>query len=342
MEILKSEKKLCHNCMQVHDVKIVRQEESEWFKGEEVSFPSVFEYCSNVDGFIETEEMIRTNNLAMKDAYRKKVGLLTSDEIISIRKQYGISQKGFSELLNWGRTTITRYENHQVQDSAHDAILRKLAKDPKWFIEILEKEKHKLEEKTYLKYLEKARKVYSKMGNQYLTASIEAYYARFQDQEIKGCVELDTEKVVEMINYSASRIRYLHKVKLMKLLWYSDMLHYKTHGKSISGLVYSALPMGPVPEKHDCLIELEGVHCNQDSNNGKMRYSFRAAPGFKPAILQSSEMEIMDRVIARLRSMPTNELINRSHGESAYIKAKASSPISFGEAENLSMDFPVP
>ena len=175
-----------------------------------------------------------------------------------------------------------------------------------------------------------------------MTASIEAYYARFQDQEIKGCVELDTEKVVEMINYSASRIRYLHKVKLMKLLWYSDMLHYKTHGKSISGLVYSALPMGPVPEKHDCLIELEGVHCNQDSNNGKMRYSFRAAPGFKPAILQSSEMEIMDRVIARLRSMPTNELINRSHGESAYIKAKASSPISFGEAENLSMDFPVP
>ncbi len=56
------------------------------------------------------------------------MGLLTSDEIIKIREKYGISQKEFSEVLGWGgRATITRYENHQVQDRVHDDVLKKLA-----------------------------------------------------------------------------------------------------------------------------------------------------------------------------------------------------------------------
>lgn len=51
-----------------------------------------------------------------------------------------------------------------------------------------------------------------------------------------------------MINYLAAKVESLHKVKLMKMLWYSDYLHYKRNGVSISGLVYRALPMGAVPK----------------------------------------------------------------------------------------------
>lgn len=31
-------------------------------------------------------------------------------------------------LLGWGGKTITRYESHQVQDKAHDTILKKSIK----------------------------------------------------------------------------------------------------------------------------------------------------------------------------------------------------------------------
>ena len=134
MKKIKSQKKLCLVCMEEHGVDTVKVIDNEVFKNEEVSFYATYEYCSNADEYLETEEMIKINSLSMKDAYRKKMGLLTSGEIISIREKYGVSQKDFSEVLDWGRATITRYENHQVQDRAHDDVLRKIDSDPKWFL----------------------------------------------------------------------------------------------------------------------------------------------------------------------------------------------------------------
>ena len=115
--------------------------DKEIYKGEEVSFDAIYEYCINTDEYSETEVMIRANSLAMKDTYRKKIGLLTSKEIISIRIKYHMSQKDFSAILDWGKAIITRYENHQVQDRVHDDIMRKVDTDPKWFLEFLERDK---------------------------------------------------------------------------------------------------------------------------------------------------------------------------------------------------------
>ncbi|BEP30324.1 type II toxin-antitoxin system MqsA family antitoxin [Helicovermis profundi] len=136
MKKIKSEKKLCLICMEEHEVDTVEVIDNEIYKGEEVEFKSIYEYCFHADEYLETEEMIKANSLSMKDAYRKKVGLLTSSEIINIREKYGVSQKDFSEILDWGRATITRYENHQVQDRAHDDVLRKIDSDPKWFLDV--------------------------------------------------------------------------------------------------------------------------------------------------------------------------------------------------------------
>jgi len=143
VKVLKREEKLCLICMQEHVVDIVKVTDTELFKGEEVSFMAIYEYCSNADEILETEEMIKKNSLAMKDAYREKAGLLTSEEIEKIREKYGLSQKDFSVILDWGRSTVTRYENHQVQDRAHDDVLRKVDADPKWFLEILERSKER-------------------------------------------------------------------------------------------------------------------------------------------------------------------------------------------------------
>ena len=68
---------------------------------------------------------MQENDMRLKDAYRESEGLLTSAEIVAIRKQYGITQKDLCILLGWGSKTITRYESHQVQDRAHDTILKR-------------------------------------------------------------------------------------------------------------------------------------------------------------------------------------------------------------------------
>ena len=81
MKVMKSERKLCLICMEEHEVKTIEVEDKEIYKGIEVEFDAIYEYCSNSDELLETEEMIKMNSLSMKDAYRKKMLLLTSIDI---------------------------------------------------------------------------------------------------------------------------------------------------------------------------------------------------------------------------------------------------------------------
>ena len=167
MKLLKKEMKKCASCMEDHEVEIVEVEESGTFKGEKVNFIAVYEYCSNTEEYFETEEMMRTNSLAQKDAYRSKVGLLTSLEIRLIREKYDIGQKDFAEVLGCGQATIARYETQQIQDRAHDNILRKIDADPKWFLEMLEHAKNKIRTK-YAHYYKVAFELLSKKRAPYI------------------------------------------------------------------------------------------------------------------------------------------------------------------------------
>lgn len=58
------------------------------------------------------------------DAYRKKVGLLTSLEIRSRRKLLGMSQDDFADYLGVGKASVRRWELGQVQEQAMDNLMR--------------------------------------------------------------------------------------------------------------------------------------------------------------------------------------------------------------------------
>ena len=338
MNKIKSETKLCLICMEEHEVQTVLVVDTEDFKDEKVSFNANYEYCSHADEYLETEYMIKVNSLAMKDAYRAKVGLLTSQQIIAIRDKYKVSQKAFSEILDWGKATITRYENHQVQDRAHDDVLRKIDSDPEWFLQLLTRAKAKISEKPYIKYQEVANNEFRRMKNQYLMNSIQALYASFIDDIITGGVELNLNKVVEIINYYALKVTSLHTVKLMKMLWYGDSLSYKRSGKSITGLVYKAYPMGAVPEGYEQILDLEGIEFEPilyDFNH--IGYKFHVAKYFQIKGLAPEEVNILDTIIAEVGDLNSTEIINKMHDEDAYKYTDKNCIIPFSYAEKLSI-----
>jgi len=338
MNRIKSEKKLCLICMEVHEVETVEIIETEIFKDEKISFTATYEYCSVADEYLETEEMIKANSLAMKDAYRKKTGLLTSREIIMIREKYGVSQKDFSEILGWGRATITRYENHQVQDRAHDDILRKIGSDPKWFLEILKRSKERISEKAFNKYYHEASEQFKKSRNQYLIDSIQAIYADLEDEILTGKTRLNLTKVVEMINYLASNVVNLHKVKLMKMLWYSDNLHFKRKGVSISGLAYRALPMGAVPEGYEQIVLLDGVKYETMWYEDNIGYKFYPAPGFEIKELTQDEIKTLNDVIRQVGNLNTEEIVHKMHEEKAYRCTDSNCIIPYSFAKELTIN----
>lgn len=71
METVKKEKKLCLICMEEHEVQTVILEDIEDFKGEEVSFDAIYEYCTYADEYLEIEDMIKLNSLSLKEAYKE-------------------------------------------------------------------------------------------------------------------------------------------------------------------------------------------------------------------------------------------------------------------------------
>ena len=323
--------------MEEHEIQTVIMKDTEEFKGESVSFEAVYEYCDQTDELLEIEDFIKQNSLAMKDAYRETVNLLTSEEIVAIRSKYNVSQKDFSKILDWGRATITRYENHQVQDRAHDDVLRKIDSDPKWFLQMLERSKDDLSVRAFGKYYEAASEQFNNTQNQYLMDSIHARYAGFHDEEITGGVALDLNKVVEIINYYASKVSSLHKVKLMKMLWYGDYLNYKRNDRSITGLVYRSLPMGAVPEGADQILNLDGIKY-EEVHYDHIGYRFYPVEDFVITSLTDNDIKTLDTVINEVGDLNSKEIIEKMHNEDAYKLTGAKCVIPFTYAEKLSIN----
>lgn len=55
------------------------------------------------------------------------------------------------------------------------------------------------------------------------------------------------EKLIEAISYFVKSTKYCGTLKLFKLLYWLDYHYFRETGKSVTGLEYFALPMGPVP-----------------------------------------------------------------------------------------------
>ena len=341
METLKTENRLCLSCMEVHDVLTVRVKETTIFKGIPVEYDSTYDYCEISDDLTANEEMISRNDLSLKNAYRRSVGLLTSDEICDIRKKYGISQTDFSTLLGWGAKTITRYESHQVQDSAYDNILRKINEDPEWFLSLLSSSANKFSEPVYQKYHAKATELYTQYEDSYRRKSIVAEYATIiGDNECCGNVSLDLDKTIDVICYYAnsSEVSALYKVKLMKLLWYADALSYKRYGSSITGLAYKALPMGAVPIGYDSIINLQGINYDEIDFDDRVGCHFLPCTNFSPKHLSDNEISVLNAVISKFGRVSKDEIINAMHKERAYKETAPRDIIQYQYSKDLSID----
>jgi putative zinc finger/helix-turn-helix YgiT family protein len=65
------------------------------------------------------------------DLYRSKYGLLTAEEIRSLRERFGVTQAELARLLRLGQNTLSRWEaGRNVQTAAMDVLLRVLRDVP--------------------------------------------------------------------------------------------------------------------------------------------------------------------------------------------------------------------
>ncbi|MCI5687192.1 MAG: DUF4065 domain-containing protein [Emergencia sp.] len=341
MKVIETKMRLCASCMEEHPVQVVRVEEENRFKGETIQYEGCYWYCNRSDEFYADERMMSTNDQAMKDTYRRKKGLLTAEDIIAIRGKYSIMQTDFCVLLGWGAKTITRYEGHQVQDQAHDSILRKIDQDPEWFLSLLNSAKHLLPQEAYQKYQAAGLREFEKNRDIYLQKAILASYAHYTDNlSYNGGAELSLEKVAQAIRYfvNSGQVTSLYKIKLMKLLWYADALSYKRRNFAMTGLVYRALPMGAVPIGHGAIIGLSGVHYEEIEIGAGIVYKFLPTENRDYSLLTVDDLDILDTVIQHFGKKSKDEIVESMRREEAYKKTKIREIIRYDDTKSLSIE----
>lgn len=93
------------------------------FRGEQISVSAEYYQCLECNMEFATVKQTATTQKAIADAYRKKVGLLTSEQIKQGRKKLDLTQCELAEKLNVGIASIKRWEGVQIQSKAMNTAL---------------------------------------------------------------------------------------------------------------------------------------------------------------------------------------------------------------------------
>ena len=116
-------RKYCEECGREVETKFITKRESYDVLGESIEVDAEILVCAECGEEFYCEELDNATLIRAYNEYRRRHKLLLPEEIKKIREQYGLSQRKFAKLLNWGDKTICRYENGSVQDKAHNSLL---------------------------------------------------------------------------------------------------------------------------------------------------------------------------------------------------------------------------
>ena len=331
----------CPLCGKTHEVEERKRYTTITIKGEEVAYEERFYFCANADedeNEFESGSMMNENLLNARNAYRVKKGLLTSDEIVSIRESYGLSQVDLAKLLGWGEATISRYESKSIQDEAYDTMLRLVKDNPLQALEFFKKNNDKF---TAMKKQEIRSKIIDKLdlyGKEFLTRqAFEGEYANFEEPcDSNGFAALNIDKIETMISYIAEHVSNLFKVKLMKMLWYSDVMSYIKNGCAMTGMVYRHEPMGALPIGHYSLMNLEKLNVQEEvSHNYDTMLHVYPGKDTDYSILSDDEKDTLDKVIFKFKNFKAKDIVDYMHEERAYKETAAEEIIPFSLAKEI-------
>lgn len=331
----------CPLCDQSHEVEERKRLAKAQIKGETIEYEERYFACSNVDEaeneFIPSKVM-DLNLLHARNAYRIMKRLLTSQEIVAIREKVGLSQVELANLLGWGEATISRYESKAIQDDTYDRILRMVDCNPMEMLSFLNKNRSSFSTSRYGDIKERIIRNLDEYGKGFLKRQeFESEYVKYQEpSDLNGYQILDIDKIGGVVSFFALNLRSLYKVKLMKLLWYADALSFKRHGKSITGLVYSHMPLGALPVGHYKLLGLDNV-CVSEEYDDEGCSKFHILPCSKAdlTILSEQDRTILSEVCTKFKYINGQEFSEYMHQELAYQQTQERQEIPFSLTMHL-------
>lgn len=319
---IKKEIRFCPICEDEHEVILKKVIQTTKVKDLNIECEiSVYE-CENCKNEYEDGEMLDANLLAIRDAYRKQVGLLTRDEIVAIREKYKLTQEDLANVLGLGEKTIARYETTTIQDKPYDVLLRTFNEDYNFAYEMLLKAKQKLSDAKFNAISDTIKGFITlNSENRYVEIQLKNnYILHDREDSSNGFRLLNINKIKSMLAYFARFTNNLYTVKLMKLFWYSDALSFLRTGRAMTGLVYTHMPKGALPIGHDKICKLDSVEKEEEEiyNNMATKFVPKAIDTIDDSLFSLEELSILQEVCEKFKDISGSELSNIMHQEEIY------------------------
>ncbi|MGL5637766.1 MAG: type II TA system antitoxin MqsA family protein, partial [Cetobacterium sp.] len=325
--------KYCELCDE-HHLEVRKKVVTTDFRNTKIEYESEAGFCPNLEEEILIDDMLDKNLKNMREAYRSKVNLLTSDEIKNIRDKIGVSQKNLGIILGMGEATIGRIESKIIQDRSTDDAIKRLIEDPTYLLERLELVKDKIGPKVYSKIINNIDE--NEEISIYNYKILKIKYSKYKlKSKLNGLKELNLEKVENMIIYFINNCEHVFKTKLNKLMWYADFESFKCNQVGITGLTYIHKPYGAVPEGIDEILKIsKKINITEEINEdfGSVYFKISALENFNEDLFSDKELIILNKVVNKFKNFKNREISNYMHEEEAYKHTKENSIIDYNFA----------
>ena len=339
----------CANCRDERDVRIDQRRESFNVRGDAIEVESNVAVCLECDEDVFVERLDEQNLTRAYDAYRRKHDLLTVAEIKEMRVRYGLTQRGLAQLLGWGQVTVNRYENGAIQTRGHDQLLR-LLQAPENLRRVLERADG-LQPDVVENLKDRIESLENSKHRHSLRECLASFLDSGEPSASNGYQRLNLEKAHQVAIFLAQNVAHFYKSKALKLLWYADFLAFKSQARSITGCIYEAALLGPVPRHFNLLleemIESEVLTISEvpfESRDGDEFVGERYCPARNLELDKLSKLELkcLRAVADEFADLSANKTIARAHEEDAYTsvfeEGKAWKVISYELSETLSLE----
>lgn len=329
-----AKKLYCEKCEDFVDYKIMKKKDIYKVKGtDEIKIDAKIAFCSNCGSELFD---IHLENENLKKAFRiyaEKHGLVLPEEIKSIRKKYALSQELFAKILGIGKATIERYENGSLPSESLSNLIRS-AKDPKRFLEMLEKAKnnkdfpHHVYERV-CKRIETLLETNEKANENSNRKTLENAYRKTSASKDIDFPKFYAVVLVVLDKLKRINIEYVYKTKFFKLLWLVESKYYDNFKQILTGVAFAHMPMGPAPDRYGLLIETlreakvakikEVEYSKYDSSTQIIPHDLDLT--FKD-VLKDEEISFIEKIIREYGTKSKEELIEITHRDPRWLNTK--------------------
>lgn len=298
------------------------------FRGKTYHFLNHYYVCDESGEEFTDEATGEINFTQVYNQYREENNIPFVNEIVKIREDCQLSKADMGRLLGFGENQYYRYELGEVPSPSNGRLMRTLIDNREALICAIQESSIKDSNK------EKALSALNKLtAKENEDRTIYNLLFQVKRSIYNGYAITNVNKVRQMILYFLGHMNVGYKTALNKLMFYADFLMYREHCVGISGLSYSALPYGNVPNNFKVLY---GIFDEVEEIDDERPY-FKPLTVCDLSVFSENEVRVLEYVAEKMAKQASTALSETNHLEDAWLKYKHDTKllVPFSEAFSL-------